>query len=397
MILGATAQIFAFALLSLIAILGALGMATTMSMFRSGIFLMASFIGVSGLFILLSADLLGFLQIMMYIGGMLVMVLFMVVLMHDPGGSMMAGLKLAPVETFFSRGLLPKREDDIEATLVEDLEQKARDEGSHYEQHGDHERSSGNGHGNNEDSQQAHKGHENPSDPDHRGMDHDDMDMGDMDMSMVTPVRPYAAWLGLGTGALLVLLLLRRPAWPVVNALPDPGSARQVGHLLMSKYMMAFEGAGLLILVGIFGAVYIARPDRHPSAKGREMHVGQDEMPPRSRGRHARPFRERRMIIPLTAFLIIAAILFGIGVYTVIAQRSAVMILMGVEVLLNAVGLNIVAFWRFVAPSDYSGQIFLIIIVTLGAVEMGIGLAIMMMLYRNRQTAQVDDFAELNG
>ena len=71
---------------------------------------------------------------------------------------------------------------------------------------------------------------------------------------------------------------------------------------------------------------------------------------------------------------------------------------MGVEVLLNAVGLNIVAFWRFTwHPTDYSGQIFLIIIVTLGAVEMGIGLAIMMMLYRNRQTAQVDDFAELKG
>ena len=84
MILGATAQVFAFALLSLIAILGALGMATTMSMFRSGIFLMASFIGVSGLFILLSADLLGLLQIMMYIGGMLVMVLFMVLFMNGP-------------------------------------------------------------------------------------------------------------------------------------------------------------------------------------------------------------------------------------------------------------------------------------------------------------------------
>ncbi len=103
------------------------------------------------------------------------------------------------------------------------------------------------------------------------------------------------------------------------------------------------------------------------------------------------------MIVPLTAFLIVAAVLFGVGVYTVIAQRSAVMILMGVEVLLNAVGLNIVAFWRFVAPADYSGQIFLIIIVTLGAVEMGIGLAIMMMLYRTRQTAQVDAFTELKG
>ncbi len=103
------------------------------------------------------------------------------------------------------------------------------------------------------------------------------------------------------------------------------------------------------------------------------------------------------MIIPLSAFLVVAAILFGIGIYAVVAQRSAVMILMGIEVLLNAIGLNIVAFWRFVQPGDYSAQIFLIIIVTLGAVEMAIGLAIMMLLYRNQGTQQVDQFTELKG
>lgn len=103
------------------------------------------------------------------------------------------------------------------------------------------------------------------------------------------------------------------------------------------------------------------------------------------------------MIIPLTAFLVVAAILFGIGIYTVVAQRSAVMILMGIEVLLNAIGLNIVAFWRFVNPADYSAQIFLIIIVTLGAVEMAIGLAIMMLLYRNQGTQQIDDYQALKG
>lgn len=103
------------------------------------------------------------------------------------------------------------------------------------------------------------------------------------------------------------------------------------------------------------------------------------------------------MMIPLTAFLVVAAVLFGIGIYTVVAQRSAVMILMGIEVLLNAIGLNIVAFWRFVNPADYSAQIFLIIIVTLGAVEMAIGLAIMMMLHRNRGTQQIDDYQALKG
>lgn len=103
------------------------------------------------------------------------------------------------------------------------------------------------------------------------------------------------------------------------------------------------------------------------------------------------------MVIPLTAYLVVAAVLFAIGVYAVLAQRSAVMILMGIEVLLNAVGLNIVAFWRYTAPSDYSGQIFLILIVTVGAVEMGVGLALMMLLFRNRETVQVDKYQDLEG
>jgi len=103
------------------------------------------------------------------------------------------------------------------------------------------------------------------------------------------------------------------------------------------------------------------------------------------------------MAIPLNAYLLVAALLFAIGVYTVLAQRSAVMILMGIELLLNAIGLNLVAFWRFVRPDDYSGQIFTILIVTVGAVEMAVGLGIMMLLYRNRQTVQVDDYQELRG
>lgn len=101
------------------------------------------------------------------------------------------------------------------------------------------------------------------------------------------------------------------------------------------------------------------------------------------------------MIVPLTAYLVVGALLFAIGLYTVIAQRSAVMVLMGIEVLLNAIGLNIIAFWRFTAPADYSAQIFAIVIVTIGAIEMAIGLALMMLLYRQRQSVQVDSYTEL--
>ncbi len=103
------------------------------------------------------------------------------------------------------------------------------------------------------------------------------------------------------------------------------------------------------------------------------------------------------MAIPLTAYLLVAAILFAVGLYAILAQRTAVMVLMGIEVILNAVGLNLIAFWRYTAPGDYSGQIFTIIIITVGVVEMAIGLGIMMLLYRVRQTVQVDKYRELKG
>lgn len=100
-------------------------------------------------------------------------------------------------------------------------------------------------------------------------------------------------------------------------------------------------------------------------------------------------------MLTLTPYLVVAAVLFAIGVYTVVAQRSAVMMLMGIELLLNATGLNIVAFWRFTAPTDYSGQIFAILIITIGAVEMAIGLGIMLLLYRQQRSVQTDRYADL--
>jgi NADH-quinone oxidoreductase subunit J len=245
-------EIIAFAVFSFVAVVGALGMATTMSMFRSGIFLMASFLGVAGLFILLSADLIGLLQIMMYIGGMLVMILFMVLFMHDPGGAMMAGMDMALIERWFSKGLVPRA--------------PGQDEHSGHEQHEgpsaqDHEHGHGHAaHG------QSHDGHEMA-----------DMDMSDM--SMVTPVRALAAWLAIAVAVVLIAMLVLRPAWHVVQAMPDPDSARQVGQLLMEKYMVAFEGAGTLILIGIFGAVLLARPSSHPDDSSRAAPVAVAENP----------------------------------------------------------------------------------------------------------------------
>jgi NADH-quinone oxidoreductase subunit J len=263
-------QIIAFVVCSFIAVAGALGMTTTMSMFRSGIFLMASFIGVAGLFILLSADLLGLLQIMMYIGGMLVMILFMVLFMHDPGGAMMAGMEgMAPLERWFSKGLVPRKQDGENDSADDDhVDHNAHQHGGgeqmseHHDQSGDHQGNESDDHGSSQ-----------------HGGGHCDDGM-EMDMSMVTPVRWVAAWLAVAVGALLIGLLLLRPAWPLVAALPDPDSASRIGHLLMEKYMIAFEGAGFLILIGIFGAVLLARPSRYPDDPSRAGRVAVDEKPP---------------------------------------------------------------------------------------------------------------------
>lgn len=275
-------EIVSFVVCAFIAIVGALGMTTTMSMFRSGIFLMASFIGVAGLFILLAADLLGVLQIMMYIGGFLVMILFMVLVMHDPGGSMMAGMEMALIESWFSKGLVPREHPD-------DGHKDGRDadnQGNHAAEHGN-----GGGH---EDHAQQHGAHAAPH---HQAMQHGSgggherqamhhgdeknsgTDMGGTNMAMVTPVRPIAAWLAAAVGVVLVAMLLLRPAWRLVDAMPDPDSARRIGQLLMEKYMVAFEGAGFLILIGIFGAVLLARPSTYPDDSSRSAKVAVDKRP----------------------------------------------------------------------------------------------------------------------
>lgn len=99
----------------------------------------------------------------------------------------------------------------------------------------------------------------------------------------------------------------------------------------------------------------------------------------------------------LVAYLVVGALLFGAGVAAVLSQRGALMVLMGMEILLNAALLTLVAFWRFVAPARMEAQLFAIVLVTVGAVEMAAGLGLVLMLYRQRGTQNVDRFAEMRG
>jgi NADH-quinone oxidoreductase subunit K len=83
--------------------------------------------------------------------------------------------------------------------------------------------------------------------------------------------------------------------------------------------------------------------------------------------------------------------LFVIGLYGVLARRSAVAILMSIELMLNAVNLNLVAFWRYVAPERVSGQAFAVFVFAVAAAEAAVGLALIISIYRNRQTVVAED------
>ena len=96
-------------------------------------------------------------------------------------------------------------------------------------------------------------------------------------------------------------------------------------------------------------------------------------------------------MIPLSWYLIFAAALFCIGLYTVLARRNAIIILMGVELMLNAVNVNLVAFWRYVTPQVIAGQVFAVMVFAVAAAEVAVGLAIFISLYRRRNTVAADE------
>lgn len=103
------------------------------------------------------------------------------------------------------------------------------------------------------------------------------------------------------------------------------------------------------------------------------------------------------MAIPLSWYLLLAAALFSIGFYGVLSRRNAVAILMGVELMLNAVNINLLAFWRYIRPEELTGQIFAIFVLTVAAAEAAVGLALIISIYRNRQTINIEEIDLLKG
>jgi NAD(P)H-quinone oxidoreductase subunit 4L len=96
------------------------------------------------------------------------------------------------------------------------------------------------------------------------------------------------------------------------------------------------------------------------------------------------------MTVGLTHYLVLASILFSIGLYGVFSKRNAIAILMCIEIMLNAVNITMVAFSRFIVPGAYTGQIFVIFVLVVAAAEAAVGVAIIMSIYRHRKMIEAD-------
>jgi NAD(P)H-quinone oxidoreductase subunit 4L len=101
------------------------------------------------------------------------------------------------------------------------------------------------------------------------------------------------------------------------------------------------------------------------------------------------------LLLPIS--LAIGAGLFGIGLYGVLSQTNLVMIMMGIELILGGALVNLVAFWRFLHPDVYAGQIFVLVVMTLMALDMAVGFGVAIARFRARGSVETEEAAELKG
>jgi len=100
-------------------------------------------------------------------------------------------------------------------------------------------------------------------------------------------------------------------------------------------------------------------------------------------------------VIPLSWYLLLSAALFSIGLFGVLARRNAIALLMSVELMLNAVNINLIAFWRYLTPDRSVGLAWAVFVLTVAAAEAAVGLALIISVYRNRDSVVVEELDTL--
>jgi NADH-quinone oxidoreductase subunit K len=102
-------------------------------------------------------------------------------------------------------------------------------------------------------------------------------------------------------------------------------------------------------------------------------------------------------MIPLSWYLILAAGMVCIGLFGVLTRKNAIAMLLGVELILNAININLLAFWRYVDVVHAAGMVFVIIVITAAAAEVAVGLAIFIAVYRKQKTIVTEEISSLKG
>ena len=102
-------------------------------------------------------------------------------------------------------------------------------------------------------------------------------------------------------------------------------------------------------------------------------------------------------MITLLVALTVGAVLFGVGLYGALSQTNLVMIMMGVEVMLGGALVNLVAFWRFLHPEVYAGQMFVLIVMTVMALEMAVGFGVGTARFRSKGSVEMEEAQDLKG
>ena len=97
-------------------------------------------------------------------------------------------------------------------------------------------------------------------------------------------------------------------------------------------------------------------------------------------------------MMQLEYFLLLSAALFCIGIYGLVTSRNAIRVLMSIELMLNAVNINLMAFSNYLDPSTARGQVFSVFVISIAAAEAAVGLAIVLAIYRNRDTVDMEQF-----
>ena len=100
---------------------------------------------------------------------------------------------------------------------------------------------------------------------------------------------------------------------------------------------------------------------------------------------------------PLQAYLSVSAILFAIGFGGVVIRRNAIVVLMGIELMLNAANLNFIAFWKFGQPTGGAGYFFVLFSIAIAAAESAVGLALVILIYRHYKTTNLEEIHQLHG